>query len=120
MLLREIFNEVEEPLATGGSGLSKFLEKTEDRLSFSRSMFLSVTIHVALFILTFLVAKILVIILMFLGIDLGLFDRPKMKMRDIEFVFELPEKYDIKKSFMMKNSAGKSYSLAGPNPNNRP
>ena len=42
-----------------------------------------------------------------------------MKMRDIDFVFVLPEKYDIKKSFA-KNSFGKNYSLAGPSPNNRP
>ena len=120
MLLREIFNDIEEPqVAASNDGLSIFLEDKPQRFSMQRSIWLSTMMHILLFALVFAIAKVLVYILMFFGIDLGLFQRPALKIRDIEFVFVLPEKYDISKSFM-KNAQGKSYSLAGPSPNNRP
>ena len=123
MLLREIFSDLDDideaHIPATAEGLSLFLDDKPQKISIKKSLFISTVVHILLFALVFAIAKILVYILMFLGIDLGLFQRPALKIRDIEFVFVLPEKYDISKSFV-KNAQGKSYSLAGPSPNNRP
>ncbi len=120
MLLREIFNDSDESqIVSEGAGLSIFLQTKPQRFSLNKSLWLSFLVHILVFLFVFIFAKILVYILMFLGIDLSLFQRPSMKIRDIEFVFVLPEKYDISKSFV-KNTNGKNYSLAGPAPNNKP
>ena len=88
MLLREIFSDVEEPQAAqSNEGLSIFLENKSQKFSIQRSLWLSTMMHILLFALVFAIAKVLVYILMFFGIDLGLFQRPALKIRDIEFVF---------------------------------
>ena len=120
MLLREIFSEDEQENITPViNGESVFLEQKLQKYSLSKSIFVSLIAHILVFLFCYIFAKILVYILLFLGIDLDLFKRPALKVRDIEFVFVLPDKkYDLSKSFL-KNSVGKSYSMAGPEPNNR-
>ena len=116
MLLREIFNENN---TTEDVKISPLYLDTPDKYSLAKTMTVSVILHVIALALLILLSKILVYILMAFGINLDLFNRPNMKIRDIEFVFVLPEKYDIKNSFL-KIDNGNSYSLAGPSPNNRP
>ena len=119
MLLKEIFSDEQETTEIQNFKINTLFENKPQKMSLKRSLCISIIIHSILFGLLFLIAQVLVYILMFFGIDLGLFQRPSMKIRDIEFVFTIPEKYDIKKSFV-KNVQGKEYSLAGPKPNNRP
>ncbi|MCQ2958019.1 MAG: cell envelope integrity protein TolA [Candidatus Gastranaerophilales bacterium] len=124
MLLREIFNPDDDILqsqpATGFSGVSTFIADNDKKYSLTKAFLLSVLIHVILLGIAYFLAKFLVYILMYFGIDLDLFKKPTLKIRDIEFEFVLPDKYDIKKSFIMKNAHGDRFSLAGPEPNNRP
>ena len=119
MLLREIFNDKNEEIAVENVKFSTFLENKPERCPLAKTMTISVILHVIVLMLLILLSKVLVYILMAFGINLDLFNRPNIKIRDIEFVFVLPEKYDIKKSFL-KVANGSSYSLAGPSPNNRP
>lgn len=122
MLLKEILdseNAITDVSTSKDKDFSVFLEDKNPRHTLKKALVHSVALHIGMFILLYVLAKSLMFIMMLLGIDLDLFNRPKMKMRDIEFVFVLPEKYDIKKSFKL-NAKGKSYSLAGPSPNNRP
>jgi len=120
MLLREIFSDIEDSQpVVEGTGISVFLEAKPEKISLKKTLAVSFFAHILLFVLLFIISKILVYILMFLGINLDLFKRPTMKVRDIEFVFVLPDKkYDLSKSFI-KNAHGRSYSMAGPEPNNR-
>ena len=68
-----------------------------EKFTLGKSVTVSVTIHVILFVLAFAIAEILSYFFLLLGINLDLFAKPTMKIKDIEFVFVLPEKYDIKK-----------------------
>ena len=118
MLTREIFNNEEDQFEDDAK-ISVFCEKKPEKCTLAKSLTISTTVHVVVLLILLLLAKVLAYILLAFGIDIDLFKRPEMKIRDIEFVFVLPQKYDIKKSFL-KNTKGKSYSLAGPSPNNRP
>jgi len=121
MLLREIFNdEKEEASNKVGNGVSIFLEDKNPKHTLKKAVFWSITLHIILFAIFYLIAKTLMLILLFLGIKIDLFNRPTMKIRDIDFVFVLPEKYNIKNSFKIDSKKQGSYSLAGPQPNNRP
>ena len=117
MLLREIFSDNKDNI--DAENISVFMEKVHDKCPLAKTMTISVIVHLIVVAIILLLAKILVYILLAFGIDLDLFKKPSLKIRDIEFVLVLPEKYDIKKSFL-KNANGSSYSLAGPSPNNRP
>jgi len=120
MLLREIFNNDEDTdVISQTDSLDLILNNQGAASSLRKPMFYSVLLHAILFTLFYLVATLLTYILMLLGINLDLFKKPELKIRDIDFVFVLPEKYDIKNSFL-KNAQGNNYSLAGPNPDNRP
>jgi hypothetical protein len=102
MQLREILDsdpEINSIAVPVSKDFSVFLEDRNPKHTLKKALVHSVALHIGLFILLYILAKTLMFIMMLLGIDLDLFNRPKMKMRDIEFVFVLPEKYDIKKSF---------------------
>lgn len=118
MLLREIFNDDNDTVST--ENISIFMNKVQDKCPLSKTMTISVLAHLLILAIVLLLAKILVYILLAFGIDLDLFKKPTLKIRDIEFVFVLPEKYDIQKSFLKNANGSSSYSLAGPSPNNRP
>ena len=120
MLLREIFNDNDDIITAENAKISVFLENKPEKCSLKKTMSISIFLHVLFLALLILLSKILTYILLAFGINLDLFAKPNLKVRDIEFVFVLPEKYDIKKSFLKTNVNGKSYSLAGPSPNNRP
>ncbi|MCR4881049.1 MAG: TonB C-terminal domain-containing protein [bacterium] len=120
MLLREIFNDNDKVLAENNIKISVFCEEKPDKCPLSKTMAISIILHIVVLTVLILLAKILTYILLAFGINLDLFSRPNLKIRDIEFVFVLPEKYDIKKSFTKASSGAGTYSLAGPSPNNRP
>lgn len=117
MQIREIFS-TEEAILPEAKDVSVFLEDKFPKHTLKKALAHSLLLHIAFFVLLYFIAQVLMFVLMFFGINLDLFKRPELKIRDIDFVFVLPEKYDINKSFKA-NTYGKKYSLAGPEPNNR-
>ncbi|MDD3594575.1 MAG: cell envelope integrity protein TolA [Candidatus Gastranaerophilales bacterium] len=118
--MNEIFiTKTNNPFSSIKHGLSLFMEESKEKMSLTKSLFISFFLHILFFVLGFFILQAIIILLMYLGFDLSLFDRPKAKIRDIEFVLLNPEKYNVKKSFTKKTTAQNNRALAGPRPDKR-
>ena len=84
--------------------LSAVLREDKNELSFKKALVISTIAHPLVAILSWLLIRLLIFILAFLGITLPLFMKPKPKLKNIEFVIiNKPEKPPINKHTKLRS-----------------
>ncbi len=84
--------------------LSAVLREDKKELSLKKALVISTIAHPLVVVLSWLLIRLLIFILAFLGITLPLFMKPKPKLKDIEFVIvNKPEKPPINKKTKLRS-----------------